>query len=55
MAKVTIYKKDGTKTPYFWSDKDSADNKTVYKQGGNGLKRLKGASYDASANRVQRH
>lgn len=34
MAKVKIFKKDGSPTSYFWSDKEVASKKlhTVYKQ-----------------------
>ena len=55
MARITIYKKDGTKTPYFWIDRDS-DRKhlTVYKRTPDGVKRMKGVHFDAVANRFEK-
>lgn len=57
MAKVKISKKDGTSTPYFWSDKeDSAGtHKTVYKQTTDGVKRMRGVHFDPVANRMHKH
>ena len=57
MAKVKISKKDGTPTPYFWSDKeDSAGNrKTVYKQAGDIVKRMRGVHFDPVTNRMHTH
>ena len=56
MAKVKIFKKDGTPTPYFWSDRDTTDrtNLTIYKQTSDGIKRIRGAHFDAVANRVRK-
>lgn len=57
MARIKIYKKDGSPSPYFWSDKEKTDqdNKTVYKQTSNGIKRMRGVHYDAVAGRIQKH
>lgn len=57
MAKVKISKKDGSSTPYFWSDKDSGDrsNKTVYKQTSDGVKRMRGVHFDPVTNRMHKH
>lgn len=54
MAKIKIFKKDGTPTPYFWSDRDTTDktNLTVYKQTRDGVKRMRGVHYDAVAKRM---
>ena len=55
MARIMITKKDGTKTPYFWIDRDS-DRKhlTVYKKTPDGVKRMKGVSFDAVENRFNK-
>lgn len=56
MARKKIQKKDGTATPYFWSDKDGEDrtHQTVYKQTTDGVKRMKGVHYDAVKNRMNK-
>jgi hypothetical protein len=56
MARIKIAKKDGTPTPYFWSDKDGADlkSRTVYKQTVEGVKRMKGVRFNAVTNRMRR-
>jgi hypothetical protein len=48
MARFKIAKRDGTPTPYFWSDKDGsqAGEKTVYKKTTDGVKRMRGVRYD---------
>jgi hypothetical protein len=48
MARFKIAKRDGTPTPYFWSDKDSSElsQKTVYKKTTDGVKRMRGVHYD---------
>lgn len=50
MARTRIYKKDGTPTPFFWSDKDGNDlsSKTVYKKTAEGVKKMRGVRFDAS-------
>jgi hypothetical protein len=57
MARVTIIKKDGTATPYFWSDTESTppSERTVYKQTEAGVKRMRGVHFDASAKRIVKH
>lgn len=57
MARIMIRKKNGTSSRYFWSDTDGNDTaqKTVYKQTSDGVKRMKGVHYDASANRIVKH
>lgn len=56
MAKIRIFKKDGAPSPYFWSDRD-ADNRnnvTVYKNTEQGVKRMKGVSFNPATNRMRR-
>ena len=57
MSKITIVKRDGTPTNYFWSDKDGTDRtkQTVYKQTAEGVKRMKGVHYDAVNNAMCKH
>ncbi len=57
MAKVKITRKDGSPSPYFWSDKDTGDktHKTVYKQTSDGVKRMRGVHYDPVESRMHRH
>ena len=47
-----IFKKDGTKTPFFWSDRDGAnkEHQTVYKRTEDGIKRMTGVYYDVKKN-----
>jgi hypothetical protein len=56
MARTTILKKDGTPTRFFWSDKDGSkpSHKTVYKQTDDGIKRMKGVSYDVARNQMRK-
>jgi hypothetical protein len=56
MARIEISKKDGSPTPYFWSDKDGTDRerKTVYKQTPDGVKRMKGVYFNSVTNRVRK-
>jgi hypothetical protein len=56
MAKVKIFKKDGSASPYFWSDRDSADrtDKTVYKQTSDGVKKMTGVRFNAVTNRIKK-
>lgn len=57
MAKVKINKKDGTPTNYFWSDTEESarNNKTVYKQAGDSVKRMRGVHFDPVTNRMHKH
>lgn len=54
MARVKIFKKDGTPTPYFWvqSPKSDRTSTTVYKETSDGVKRMKGVRFDATTNRM---
>jgi hypothetical protein len=57
MAKVQIFKKDGTPTRYFWSDKQNGDqtHRTVYKHTDGGVKRMKGVHFDAVTRNMVKH
>jgi hypothetical protein len=48
MARTRIFKKDGTPTPFFWSDKDgnALSAKRVYKKTADGVKRMRGVRFD---------
>jgi hypothetical protein len=54
MAKVRIRKKDGTPTPYFWSDKEPTDRsqRTVYKRTEKGVTRMTGVHFDTTKMRI---
>lgn len=56
MAKIKIFKKDGSPTPYFWSDKadEERTSKTVYKQTSDGVKRMRGVRFNAATNRMRK-
>jgi hypothetical protein len=56
MARFKISKKDGTPSPYFWSDKDGTERtqKRVYKKTEDGVKRMKGVTFNATTNRIQK-
>jgi hypothetical protein len=56
MAKTRIFRKDGTATQYFWSEKDgnAKTEKTVYKQTTDGVKRMKGVRFNALTNRMRK-
>lgn len=57
MARIKIFKKDGSPTPYFWSDKHKKTDRkqlTVYKQTRDGVKRMTGVLYDAVAERMRK-
>ena len=55
--KIKIFKKDGTATPFFWSDRDGEDRTTltVYKQTDDGIKRMTGVHFDATKNAFIKH
>jgi hypothetical protein len=57
MTKVTIHKKDGTPSTYFWVDEDGteATRKTVYKEAPDGIKRMTGVHFDAVAKKIHKH
>ena len=56
MARISISKKDGTPTPYFWSDKDGKDRtrQVVYKKTEEGVKRMRGVRFNSVTNRMRR-
>jgi hypothetical protein len=57
MARIPIFKKDGSPTSYFWSDRLDGDQplKTVYRTTEDGkVQRLKSARYDARRKRMRR-
>lgn len=57
MAKKTkIFKRDGTPSPYFWSDKNGEDRTsvTVYKQTASGVKRMRGVRFNTLTNRMKK-
>ena len=57
MAKIRIFRNDGTPTPYFWSNKHSGDRAfmTVYKHTSDGIKRMKGVHFNAVKNTFHKH
>jgi hypothetical protein len=57
MTKITILRKDGTASPYFWmdADKKAPAEKTVYKQTPEGIKRMTGVHFDSTKNRIVKH
>ena len=56
MKKIPILKKNGSPSPFFWSEADGTDRsrQTVYKQTEEGIKRMKGVTYDVAANQVNK-
>ncbi|HEX6694528.1 MAG TPA: hypothetical protein VF035_07535 [Longimicrobiales bacterium] len=56
MNKKTILKKSGAPSPFFYDADDSADpaRHTVYKQTEEGVKRMRGVTYDAATNQVNK-
>jgi hypothetical protein len=54
--KIRIFKKDGTATPFFWSDRGQEDHRreTVYKDTSEGVKRMRGVHFDVSSNRLHK-
>ncbi len=55
MARVKIFRKDGSPTPYFWSNKNVDQTlHTVYKQTDKGVTRMKGVRYEPSTGRMRR-
>jgi len=57
MAKIRIFKNDGTPTAYFWSSKHSSNRAfmTVFKQTPDGIKRMKGVHFNAVKNTMHKH
>lgn len=56
MARIKIFKKDGSPTPYFWSSKNpnAKSLHTVYKQKDAGVTRMKGVRFEPATNRMVR-
>lgn len=56
MARTKIVKKDGSPSPYFWSDEDGSapTRKRVYKQTSSGVKRMRDVRFDSVRNRLRR-
>jgi hypothetical protein len=56
MARTTICKKDGTPTRFFWVDTDGSEpvRKTVYKQTEEGIKKMRGVSFNVRTNEIQK-
>lgn len=56
MAKVRILKKDGTVTQYYWSSTDSGapTGVAVYKRTDDGMKRMRGVSFNTVTNCMRR-
>lgn len=53
MARIKIFRKDGTSTPYFWLEKEKGSRtKTVYKETDEGVKRMKGVRFNPTTNRM---
>lgn len=56
MARIKIFRKDGSPTPYFWSNKN-AENKSlhiVYKETDKGITRMNGVRYEPATGRMHR-
>jgi hypothetical protein len=54
MARIKIFKKDGTATPYFWLEKEKENRtKTVYKETPDGVKRMKGVRFNPQTNQMR--
>ena len=56
MARVKIFKKDGSETPFFWLQKDTeaSRSKTVYKQAPDGVKRMTGVRFNPITNQMRK-
>ncbi|HSJ23711.1 MAG TPA: hypothetical protein VK929_03435 [Longimicrobiales bacterium] len=57
MARISILRKDGSASRYFWMDTDTADatEKTVYKRTSDGVKRMRGVHFDAAKKQIVKH
>lgn len=54
MARIKIFKKDGSPTPYFWLEKEKENRtKTVYKETADGVKRMKGVKFHSETNQMR--
>jgi hypothetical protein len=54
MARIRIYKKDGTETPFFYRGGSDGTHATVFKKTRDGLKKMRGVHFDVEKNCVQR-
>jgi hypothetical protein len=56
MKRNPILKKSGKPSNYFWNEGEQADasRHTVYKQTEEGVRRMKGVTFDAAANRINK-
>lgn len=56
MSKVRILRKDGTPTPYFWSDRENTDRtrRTVFKEADGRVKRMTGVHFNSVTKRFQK-
>lgn len=56
MNRTKIVKRDGSPTPFFWSDEDGKDraHKTVFKETPEGVKRKKGVHFDVNTNQIHK-
>lgn len=54
MARIKIFRKNGTPTPYFWSSRNSGDRTSVrvYKKTVDGIKRMRGVRFNAVTKRM---
>lgn len=57
MARISILRKDGTASRYFWMDTDTAEptQKTVYKRTSDGIKRMRGVHFDPASKQIVKH
>jgi hypothetical protein len=56
MGRIRIVKKDGSRTPYFWSEGDGSapTEKRVYKETERGVTRMRGVRFDSVKSRMRR-
>lgn len=56
MSRIRIVKKDGSPTPYFWSEGDGSapTQKRVYKETSRGVTRMRGIRFDSVKKRMRR-
>ena len=56
MKKKPILKKSGAPSPFFYNEADAADpaRHTVYKQTDDGVKRMRGVTYDTATQQVNK-
>lgn len=56
MARFRILRKDGSRSPYFWSDTDESgpERKTVYKKTPKGRTRMRGVYFDTVTKRMRK-